>query len=169
MEKRGWEAWKDKARELLVSYRYVMLVGAVGLLLLCWPQRTQSEYAAQPVIGGEEVFSLEELEGRLSAILSKIEGAGNVSVVLTVKRGMERVLAQNMEQSEDRRSSETVRLRKGSGEEEAVLLVQKYPEFQGALVVCEGGDDPQIRLQITQAVSALTGLGTARISVCKGG
>ena len=56
----------------------------------------------------------------------------------------------------------------GSGQE-AVQLTRRYPTFQGALVVCEGGDDAGVRLLMTQAVSALTGLGTDRITVCKGG
>ena len=56
----------------------------------------------------------------------------------------------------------------GSGQE-AVLLMQRYPTFQGALVVCEGGDNAEIRLLMARAVSALTGIGTDRITVCKGG
>jgi stage III sporulation protein AG len=85
--------------------------------------------------------------------------------MLTVRSGMERVLAQDSSNGD----TETVVISTGSGKQEVVLLTQKYPDFQGALVVCEGGDEPQVRLLITQAVAALTGLGTARISVCKGG
>jgi stage III sporulation protein AG len=62
---------------------------------------------------------------------------------------------------------ETVIISGDSGEE-VVLLTQRYPTFQGALVVCHGADDPQVRLQITQAISVLTGLGADRITVCKG-
>ncbi len=58
---------------------------------------------------------------------------------------------------------------KGSGTEEVVVLKQYYPTFQGALIVCSGGGDAQVQLLITQAVSALTGLSAARISVCQGG
>ena len=63
---------------------------------------------------------------------------------------------------------ETVIVNSGSGQE-AVLLTRRYPTFQGALVVCEGGDDAEIRLLMTRAVSALTGIGADRITVCKGG
>ena len=56
----------------------------------------------------------------------------------------------------------------GSGREEAVALQQVYPQFQGALVVCTGGDDPAVQLKLVEAVSALTGLGSDKISICKG-
>ena len=48
------------------------------------------------------------------------------------------------------------------------MRLRRYPVFQGALVVCEGADQAQVRLAMTQAVSALTGLGTDRITICKG-
>ena len=94
-----------------------------------------------------------------------------MSVILTVDSGMERVLAtdRTQEQADGGVSiqEETVILSTDAGEE-AVLVTQRYPTFQGALVVCPGGDDPSVRLVLTQAVAALTGLGTDRITVCKG-
>ena len=55
----------------------------------------------------------------------------------------------------------------GSGQE-AVVRLERYPVFQGALVVSQGADRAEVRLVLTQAVSALTGLGADRITVCKG-
>ena len=42
-----------------------------------------------------------------------------------------------------------------------------YPEYRGALVVCDGGGDSQIQLQVLQAVQALTGLNANQISICE--
>ena len=159
--------------ELLKQYKYVLIVIAAGILLLAWPsgKRSEEPSAAAGVTGQEEDFSVEALEERLGEILSKVEGAGQVSVVLTVRSGMERVLAtdRSMTQTADAQEQEeqTVVISTGSGEE-TVLITQKYPTFQGALVVCRGGDDPQVQLVLTRAVSALTGLGADRITVCKG-
>lgn len=152
----------------LGAYKFVFLIIAAGLVLLLWPERGTAE-TAEPVAAGEENFSVEALETRLETVLSQIDGAGEVSVMLTVKSGMERVLARDSTVSETEETMETVVISTGSGKQEVVLLTQRYPTFQGALVVCEGGDDPQVRLLVTQAVAALTGLGSARISVCKGG
>lgn len=57
----------------------------------------------------------------------------------------------------------------GSGTSaEVVVTHSRYPRFVGALIVCEGGDCADVQLKVTQAVSALTGLSSERISVVKG-
>ena len=166
---------KDRMSDLLRQYRYVLIVAAAGLALLLWPAGDgpgeQSPGPAGGLTGAEEDFSVEALEEKLARALSQVEGAGEVSVILTVEQGMERVLASDRtaEQGRDTTSLEeqTVIISTGAGEE-AVLITQRYPTFQGALVVCPGGDDPAVQLVLTRAMAALTGLGTDRITVCKG-
>ena len=117
-----------------------------------------------------EEFHLDEFEGKLSEILSRVYGAGEVSVMLTLSGESERVFATNREQSVDEEGSELreelVILSTGSGEE-TVLIRLNYPAFRGALVVCPGGDDPNVVLLLTKALSSLTGLSSNRITVCK--
>ena len=51
------------------------------------------------------------------------------------------------------------------------LMLSTEPEgkrWAGAVVVCEGADSAAVRLELTRAVSALTGLGTDRITIVKG-
>lgn len=157
----------------LKQYKFVLLVIAAGLVLLLLPvgDDTAENRTTEGVVGGEEDFSVEALEEELSGILSRIEGAGEVSVMLTVRTGMERVLAVDRDAVEgngEHELREEVVVISAEAGEEVVLIGQNYPTFQGALVVCSGGDDPEVRLQITRALSALTGLGSGRITVCKG-
>ena len=42
-----------------------------------------------------------------------------------------------------------------------------YPQYLGAVVVCEGAASPQVRLDVLQAVAQFTGLSTDKISVLK--
>lgn len=161
---------RRKAADLvrrLGAYKYVLLVLAAGGVLLLWPGE-KGEEPAPAAVEGEENFSVASLEEQLEEILSRIDGAGQVSVMLTVQSGMERVLAQDVDLSQEQRSTETVVISTGSGKEEVVLLTQRYPTFQGALVVCDGGENAQVRLLLTQAVTVLTGLGAGRVTVCKG-
>ena len=37
----------------------------------------------------------------------------------------------------------------------------------GAVIVCQGADDPEVRLNVTNAVAAYTGLGSDKITVMK--
>jgi stage III sporulation protein AG len=55
----------------------------------------------------------------------------------------------------------------GGSVESPVTLKTVYPEYLGALVVCEGADNPTVAYQIVKAVAGLTGLGTDKIVVSK--
>lgn len=163
----------EKMIDFLKRYKFVLIVIAAGIILLAIPTGDKSPSTAETagVAGSEEDFSVEVLEEKLGKILSQIEGAGDVSVMLTVRSGMERILATDREITESdtkmNTKEETVVISTDNGDE-VVLVGQNYPTFQGALVVCRGGDDPNVQLQITRALSALTGLSTNRITVCKG-
>ena len=91
-------------------------------------------------------------------------------MVLTLQDGPRQVLAQNVDRDgeEGREQTETVVLSRGSGSQETVSVQELYPSYQGALLVCPGGDDPTVRLKLTEATSALTGLGADKISISKG-
>ena len=154
-------------------YRLVWIIVAAGLCLLAIPSGADhgTETASEGVVGTEEEVSVEALEEKLSNILSRIEGAGKVSVMLTVKSGTQRILAKHIEDSQTadmQEQTEEIVVISGKNGDEVVLIGRNYPDFQGALVVCPGGDNAQVRLEITNALSALTGLGAGRITVCKG-
>jgi len=161
-----------KALDVLGKYKYVLLVALVGVILLVWPTG-DGEKKTVPQAGEESSFpQAEALEERLEKALSRIDGAGEVTVVLTLDAGPRRVLAQDGKatQASDKsdRETETVLASSGAGSQQPVELQTMGPIYRGALVVATGGDDPQVRLALTQAVSALTGLGTDKISISKG-
>ena len=106
-------------------------------------------------------------------ILSKISGVGQVQVMLTADSDGQRQLARNEEESWEgsdgssgSRTSETVVVDDGQGETPVVTRTW-YPTYRGALVVCQGGDQAAVRLAVTEAVTALTGLPADRVSVAK--
>ncbi|WP_297721628.1 stage III sporulation protein AG [Intestinimonas sp.] len=164
-----------KAMSVLEKYKFVLLILLVGLLLLLLPAQSETGKEASAERTGETVqvaFSLSELEEKLEKTLSKIDGAGEVTVALALRTGPRQILAQdttgsdrNGDRSEERT---TVVISGGSGREEAVTLQQMAPQLQGAVVVCPGGDDPGVQLKLAEAVSDLTGLGADKISICKG-
>ncbi|MCD8375638.1 MAG: stage III sporulation protein AG [Oscillospiraceae bacterium] len=155
----------------LGRFKYVLLVAVAGLILLLLPT-SETEEQEQAVAGEEEDFSVEALEEKLSAVLSQVEGAGEVTVMLTVENGVQRILAQNetsqRSDGEVSQELETVVISSGSSQQEVVLVGQIYPTFQGALVVASGAANPAVCLKLTEAVAALTGLGADKISVCEG-
>lgn len=152
------------------KYRYVGLVVLVGAALLLWPG---GGAAAQPAAAAQETADLQEVREEMETILSRIDGVGELSLMLTVESDGERQLAQDTELSyrgqteapEDySRRAETVVV-SGSGGSEAVVTRRLAPVYRGALVVCQGGGKAEVRLAVTEAVAALTGLSSDRIQV----
>lgn len=168
------DLWKRRLMELFQRYKYALLVVAAGVVLMVLPALggEAKEQSPQQQSVQEVEFGTEELEGRLEEALSRMEGVGEAKVVLTLRSGPSQVLAQDTQRSigadQSQSSQSTVVISQGSGSEEAVVLQQLSPQYQGALVVCSGGDDPAVRLRVVEAVAALTGLGADKISVSKG-
>lgn len=160
----------------LLRYKYALLVAAAGVALLLWPESPAAslgggQEAAQTSAGAED--AAREMEEAMEDILEKIQGVGRVDVMLTLQSGGERILAADSTlrysgstQAPDDydRSSETVTV-SGDGGQDVVVTQEIYPQYRGALVVCEGGGSDGVRLQVVEAVSALTGLGSDRIAV----
>lgn len=171
---RDLDAWGKRLRGVWDKYKFVFLVilaGAVLLLLPSFGGKGEKAASAAPAAAADD-FSVDAMEQKLERALSQVEGAGQVTVVLTVKSGSRQILATDGKttEREDTVDSQvsTVVVSKGSGAQETVPLQQLSPQYQGALVVCSGGDDPSVRLRLSEAVSALTGLGADKISICKG-
>lgn len=165
----------EGVRKLWDRYRYAVLILLVGAGLLLWPggseptEQTGSDNGSLPAFG-----SAESLQAELEEILSQISGVGTVRVLLTLESDGERQLAQNTElrysgpasAPEDySRTSEPVLLDGGDREEEVVVTRTSYPTYRGALVVCQGGNRAEVKLAVTEAVSALTGLSSDRVTV----
>lgn len=149
-------------------YRAALLVMAVGLFLLLLPTGARGgEEQAGDEAGTADLFDLAGLEERLAGALSQIEGAGEVRVILTLKSTGRQIPAQDVQRDGTRTSAQVVTVGGGAGGREVAVLQTLSPQFQGALVICPGGEDPQVRLRLSSAVSALTGLGSDRITICK--
>lgn len=155
-----------KMKAFWARYKFAVLVLCAGLLLLMIPTGKQS--AAEPEVETAETeFDLDALERKLESALSKISGVGEASVVLTLRSGTEDVLAQDVSEGTSPQT-ETVVVSAGSGTEQAVRVKTIYPEFQGALVVCQGGGDASVKWEVLKAVSAITGLTSDQIQICQG-
>lgn len=165
----------EGAKKPWERYKYAALAALVGVGLLLIPVREKgAEDTQRRQEAAEELQSL-ELQQQMEEILSVMSGVGQVKVLLTVDSDGERQLAQTTELSysgtvaspEDYlRRSETVLVDGDSGEE-TVVVRTLYPTYRGALVVCTGGDRADVRLAVTEAVAALTGLTSDQITVGK--
>ncbi|HIT33039.1 MAG TPA: hypothetical protein IAC31_00195 [Candidatus Faecousia intestinigallinarum] len=163
-----WLKGKPRFGEFFGKYKYVLLVLLLGVCLMAIPGKKQTEQPEQPAETGTDGESVEE---QLSRILSQIQGAGRVEVMLTEALGEQTVYQTNDETNTDQDSNavrrETVIIANGDRGESGLVQQVNPPQYLGALVVCQGADSPAVRLAVTEAVSKVTGLGANRISVLK--
>lgn len=157
--------WREKMTDLTEKYKYAALIILLGIGILLFPaKRTDETELPDPV---EDTQSQISLSQELAQILSTIDGAGEVKVMLTVSQGEKTVYQTDSDVTDQSSNSSTVIITDES-RTEAGLVRQILPEqYQGAIIVCHGADDPSVRLAIVEAVSDVTGLGADRISVLK--
>ena len=161
----------DRALGVLGKWKLPLLFLALGVVLLLIPTGKKQETPAQEQEEAEQDFDLDAMQRRLESILSQIDGAGRVSVMLTLASGEEAVYQQDEKRSASESGSSSEQqtvLRSDSGSEKSpVVVLRKYPQFRGALIVCDGAERAGVRLSVIEAVSGLTGLGSDKISVIK--
>ena len=166
-----WMDWKALAQRL-GRYKYVLLVALVGAVLLLLPAGEPDPAPELVEAARTDLFHMGAMEEKLERVLSQVEGAGKVTVALTLRESPRQIVAQDGSAAEGdreiRRETSTVVLSRTGGGQEAVTLQQLGPVFRGAVVVCPGADSPGVRLALSEAVSALTGLGADKISIVKG-
>ena len=153
----------QQGKELIHKYRHLLLILLVGLLFMSLPEKEIPTAPVQENSVPQEKTLQEELE----QILSKIKGAGKVQVLLTEFRGTETVFQEDTDRADTSDRSDTVILTGSDREEEGLIRQINPPVYLGALIVCQGGDDPSVKLAIVEAVMRLTGLRSTEISVLK--
>ena len=158
----------SKLLRFIEKYKYVALVLAVGIVLMLIP--TGSETAKEAALPATEdrILSVEE---KLTQILRQVKGAGEVQVLLTVASGEETIYQTNEDILQDEASfssrADTVTITDSQRNEQGLIRQQNPPQYMGAIIVCQGGDQPTVRLAILDAVSKVTGLGADKISILK--
>ena len=159
---------KQRINALFVKYKYPILILLVGLGLMLLPagEKRPAE-VLPPVTSPAEV----DLEQRLENILSEISGAGRVSVLLTEEAGRQTLYqTDSLTESDDsgsRRTDDTVLVEDESRTESGLVRQTLEPQYRGAVILCEGADQPSVELAIVEAVRCVTGLRADQISVLK--
>lgn len=158
MEWGNLESWIKK-------YKYPILVLILGLLLMLLPGKEEPELQ-------EEIQTQEtSMQEHLQQILSQIEGAGAVSVLLSEAQGSRTIYQTDVESNANGDSTaldeKTVIITDSDRNEAGLILRKDPPVYLGAVIVCQGADRAQVKLAIVEAVRCATGLGANQISVVK--
>lgn len=115
-----------------------------------------------------------ELEERLTDILSKIDGAGRVDVMITLhSEGEKHILKDSTDRNngltfsnESSTGEKTVMQKDGSKEQPFVRKITKA-EIRGVIVCADGANNHETKKNIISACTAVLDLPEARVSVVK--
>lgn len=148
-------------KEFFDKYKYPVLVFAIGLLLLVSDGLTgRGKAEVANVERGDDILALEQ---EIKDVLEKIDGVGRAEVMLSLEYSEQNVYAKEERQN----SFEEIVVINEGGSQKALLEYTMSPVFKGALVVCDGGDNSKVKLEITDAVKALTGISSQKIIILK--
>ena len=96
------------------------------------------------------------LEARLEDILSQMQNAGQVRVMVTFDNAQEKVIAADEQKSSGSSgTSEASRPVKtsGSGGESPIILTERMPKIRGVIVIAEGAADISVRFSLAAALT----------------
>ncbi len=188
--------WED------VGFGRLVLIFVAGILLLVlslpsgWkPESATDKAAEKKTAGGVEedgdsaAWSLmneyaEGMERQVERILSRVEGVGEVDVMITVASSEEKETLQKEDLSEDKTEEEdsaggSRKIDSSRQQREPVLVEEEdengtpyvirlqSPQIEGIVVVAKGAGNGSVNTEIIEAVSALFSVEAHKIKVMK--
>ena len=155
-----------KLAEYGKKYGWTAVILLIGIVLLLIPGNGSDENQDPGII--ESMDNILSLEEALSEILSTVQGAGKVRVMLSVASGEETIYQNDTNTQENGSGRQDTVIVSDSDRNELGLVKQiNPPVYRGAIVVCQGADSPVVRLAVTEAVATVTGLTSDKISILK--
>ena len=160
---------------------FLVLVGIVGLILLFG-----FDFKRDKVVNSDNVVSstgyigtidyCKLIENKLIDVLSAVDGAGQVSVMITVDGSPELVYANEKDQTSSTNSSGSVTtatysspiIVNANGSSTALVMTEILPKVKGVIVVASGAGNVATKLDLLNAVSTLLDISTNQVTILKG-
>lgn len=196
--------WKNKLQEIKLNFKnmkkdnfiIVLLVGVL-LIVIALPTADRSSKEGkenEKVPSVSETTSkqndtqtltyVEEQEKRLETILSRVQGVGEVNVMITLKSSKELIVEKDTpatssttqeedaeggtRKTTDKSTTEaTVYQQDNNGGSNPYVVKELEPEIEGIIVIAKGGDDPVVAKNISDAILALFRVEAHKIKVMK--
>ena len=175
--------WKKFSfKNLKKDQLLILLLAGILLMVIAVPAGKTKEHASSASDGNtgktvrgtsdgtdEEAYTT-YLEDRLSRILSQIEGAGEVKVMITLKseedsQGGTRQSSKASKKENTVYASDSDSATQGSGS--PYVSKELSPEIEGVVVIADGGGNAVVKENISSAVQALFDIEPHKIRIMK--
>lgn len=180
---------KIKEKKLKRSDWLILVLAGILILIIALSTDTkgkkQAEEAKENISKESNTMeaSKDEIEQKLEDILEKIDGAGEVKVMITYQDSGTQVVEKDKNTSENSveesdstggvRSTKEQQLQESTVYEEAdagntpFVSKELLPKVEGILIVASGGDNQKVKQNISEAVLALFQVEAHRIKIVK--
>lgn len=165
----------------------IVILAGVFLMAAAFPSghSSASKESSTTAIESESMSTdmyEEYVEKRLEKILADVDGVGKVKVMLSIRNSTEKVLAKDETYSEsekkeasdgssnqtnDTQNISTHIFYDTSDGSRPYVVMENMPVIDGAIIVCEGGDNKELVNDITNAVYGLLNVPVHKIKVMK--
>lgn len=161
----------EKLRKRNKTDYIILILLGVLVMIIAIPTKENKEEGTKKQTGTETDKTTEQdyksqLEKQLEKLIEQMYGAGKTKVMLTFSDEGYTYLDKNLVADEKKREESTVVYETGDGEEPYVIQ-KKRPQVEGVVVVAEGGDDPAVVTEISNAVMSLFHLEVHKVIVVK--
>ena len=180
---------KIKEKKLKRSDWLILVLAGILILIIALPtdtkEKKQAEKSKENISKENNTMeaSKDEIERKLEDILEKIDGAGDVKVMITYQDSGTHVGEKDKTTSENSleasdcaggvRSTKDQQLQESTVYEEAdagntpFVSKELLPKVEGILIVASGGDNQKVKQNISEAVLALFQVEAHRIKIVK--
>ena len=180
---------KIKEKKLKRSDWLILVLAGILILIIALPtdteEKKQAEKSKENISKENNTMeaSKDEIERKLEDILEKIDGAGDVKVMITYQDSGTQVVEKDKNTSENSleesdstggvRSTKEQQLQESTVYEEAdagntpFVSKELLPKVEGILIVGSGGDNQKVKQNISEAVLALFQVEAHRIKIVK--
>lgn len=138
--------WLDKLKNIKHIEVYVVIIFAIILLLIFFSTNTTKTGKSSTVINKTTTEQsaitsyVDDMETKLENILSKVQGASDVSVMITLDM-----------------SSTSIK--------DDEIQTTDFPAIKGVIVVAKGVENTQVKMNILKAVQSVIDISSGRIEI----
>ena len=136
--------WIEKLKNIKHIEIYITIIFAIILILVFFSSTDKTSTSSIKQNSTKEEITvtsyIDNMETKLENILSKINGAGDVSVMVTLDM-----------------SNATI--------EDNIIQTTTFPDIKGIVIVASGVENTQVKMKILQAVQAVVDISSGRIEI----
>ena len=138
--------WIEKLKNIKHIEIYITLIFAIVLILIFFSsmgssKKSTTSYSKSNTTQQTTITAyIDNMENKLEQILSQVQGASNVSVMVTLDMS-------------------------GSTVKDNIITTSEFPDIKGIVIVAKGVENTAVKMNILKAVQAVIDISSGRIEI----